>query len=141
MLKGINPILSPDLLWTLRTMGHGEELAIVDAHFPSASAGPEVIRLDGVTATDVLDAVLSLMPLDENTTDCAVTMQVIGDPTQRVPIVDEFERIIKAHEPERSVSSLERYAFYERANKCLAIVQTGETRVYGNIIIAKGVVA
>ncbi|HEV7285658.1 RbsD/FucU family protein [Kaistia defluvii] len=140
MLKGLSPILSPDLLWTLRAMGHGDEITIVDANYPATSAGPELIRIDAATAPQVLEAILSLLPLDQYDDVAAISMQVVGDPDRREPIVDEFEAIVQRHEPEHKVHSLERFAFYERANAGYAIVQTGETRQYGNLILKKGIV-
>jgi L-fucose mutarotase len=140
MLKGLSPILSPDLLWALRAMGHGDEITIVDANYPGTSAGPELIRIDAATAPQVLDAILSLLPLDQYDDVAAISMQVVGDPDKREPIVDEFEQIVQRHEPSHRVHSLERFAFYERANAGYAIVQTGETRQYGNLILKKGIV-
>ena len=140
MLKGLSPILSPDLLWTLRAMGHGDEITIVDANYPGTSAGPELIRIDAATAPQVLDAILSLLPLDQYDDVAAISMQVVGDPDKREPIVDEFEQIVQRHEPSHKVHSLERFAFYERANAGYAIVQTGETRQYGNLMLKKGIV-
>lgn len=140
MLKGLPPILGPDLLWTLRAMGHGDEITIVDANYPGSSAGPKLIRAESATAPQMLDAILSLLPLDQYDDIAAISMQVVGDPDRREPIVDEFERIVKAHEPRHSVHSLERFAFYKRANAGYAIVQTGETRQYGNLILKKGIV-
>ncbi|MCX5569830.1 RbsD/FucU family protein [Kaistia nematophila] len=140
MLKGLSPILSPDLLWTLRAMGHGDEITIVDANYPATSAGPELIRIDAATAPQVLEAILSLLPLDQYDDVAAISMQVVGDPDKREPIVDEFEAIVRKHEPEHRVHSLERFTFYERANAGYAIVQTGETRQYGNLILKKGIV-
>jgi L-fucose mutarotase len=97
--------------------------------------------MDGHSATDVLEAILSLMPLDDFVDDPAISMQVVGaDASQREPIVDEFEAIVKKYEPKMGVQSMERFAFYERANSGYAIVQTGERRLYGNIILKKGVV-
>lgn len=140
MLKGIPPIIGPDLLHVLQSMGHGDEIAIVDANYPGASAGPELVRLDGHTATDVLDAILALMPLDDFVPDCAILMEVVGDPERREPIMVEFGEIVSRHEPAAPLSTLERFQFYERAFGAYAIVQTGERRLYGNIILKKGVV-
>jgi L-fucose mutarotase len=140
MLKGLPPILGPDLLWTIRAMGHGDEITIVDANFPGTSAGPKLIRADSATAPDVLDAVLTLFPLDQYDDVAAISMQVVGDPDRREPIVDEFERIVRKYEPTHRVHSLERFAFYKRANAGFAIIQTGETRQYGNLILKKGIV-
>ncbi len=140
MLKNIPPLLGPDLLHILAAMGHGDDLVIADANFPGASNANRLVRLDGVSATDVLDAVLTLMPLDDFVEDCATTMQVVGDANQRVPIVGEFSDIVARHEPKLHLTDLERFAFYDRASAAFAVVQTGETRLYGNIILKKGVV-
>lgn len=140
MLKGIPHILSPDLLFVLQAMGHGDQITIVDGNYPGASAGPELVRLDGHSATDVLDAILTLMPLDTFVADPAICMQVVGSADKREPIMNEFEAIIKKHEPSMTLSSLERFAFYDRANSGYAIVQTGDRRLYGNVILKKGVI-
>lgn len=140
MLKNIPPLLGPDLLGILRAMGHGDEIAIVDANYPADSAGPVLVRLDGISATDVLDAILTVMPLDDFVDEAAVCMQVVGSAGQREPVMDEFERIVTTHEPKMSLSSLERFAFYERVSKGYAIIQTGERRLYGNILLKKGVI-
>lgn len=140
MLKNIPPILGPDLLGILRAMGHGDEIAIVDANYPADAAGPALVRLDGVSATDVLDAILTLMPLDDFVEDAAFCMQVVGDANKREPVMDAFETIVKRHEPKIGLASLERFAFYERVSQGYAIVQTGERRLYGNILLKKGVI-
>ena|SRR5579872_2609270 len=140
MLKGIPHILSPDLLHALQAMGHGDEITIVDGNYPGISAGPRLIRADGHTGTDLLEAILGLMPLDDFVPDPAIVMQVVGDAGARPPIVDDYERIVKKHEPKMGVTSLERFAFYKRANAGYAMVQTGEQRLYGNIILKKGVI-
>jgi L-fucose mutarotase len=140
MLKNIPPILGPDLLGILRAMGHGDEIAIVDANYPADSAGPALIRLDGISATDVLEAILTLMPLDDFVDEQAICMQVVGDAGKRVPVMDEFEAILKRHEPSMSLSSLERFAFYDRVSKGYAVIQTGERRLYGNVILKKGII-
>ena len=140
MLKNIPSILGPELLSTLRAMGHGDEIVIADANFPASFLGPRLIRIDGISATDVLDAVLTVMSLDEFVDEAAFGMAVVGDPTAREPIYDLFENIIRRHEPRMGFSTLERFAFYDRARAAAAIVQTGETRLYGNIILKKGII-
>ncbi|MDB5535202.1 MAG: ribose transporter [Devosia sp.] len=140
MLKNIPPLLGPDLLGILRAMGHGDEIAIVDANYPADAAGPALVRLDGISATDVLEAVLTLMPLDDFVDEAAIVMQVVGDAGARPPVVDEFEAIVKKHEPKMGVSWLERFAFYGRVKAGYAIVQTGERRLYGNILLKKGII-
>jgi L-fucose mutarotase len=140
MLKNIPPILGPDLLYILRAMGHGDEIAIVDANYPADAAGPELVRLDGLSATDVLDAILTLMPLDDFVEEAAICMQVVGSAGQREPVMEAFEEIVRRHEPAMGLSSLERFAFYDRVKNGYAIVQTGERRLYGNILLKKGII-
>lgn len=142
MLRNIPPILSPDLLHTLRAMGHGDEIVIADANFPATSIGKTCIRLDGVSATDALTAILTVMPLDSFVDHPAMTMQVVDDPNTVPPICSEFAEIIEtvADTPAQPVA-LERFAFYDRAKAAFAVVQTGETRIYGNIILKKGIIA
>lgn len=140
MLKNIPHILSPELLHALQAMGHGDEITIVDGNYPGASAGPRLIRADGHSGTDLLEAILSLMPLDDFVPDPAVVMQVVGDAGQVPPVVSEYSRIVTRYEPAMKLTSLERFAFYKRANAGYAIVQTGEQRLYGNIILKKGVI-
>jgi L-fucose mutarotase len=141
MLKGLDPLLSPDLLMYLRAMGHGDEIVIVDANFPADSRGQRLVRLDGVSATAALDAVLSVMPLDEFVPEAAWRMEVVGDPAAEQPIFSEFRDILARREsPETRLGALERFAFYERADAAYAIVATGEGRLYGNIILKKGII-
>ncbi|MEJ2023313.1 MAG: RbsD/FucU domain-containing protein [Maritimibacter sp.] len=142
MLRNIPPILSPDLLYTLRAMGHGDEIVIADANFPATSMGQRCIRLDGVSATDALTAILTVMPLDSFVDQPALTMQVVGDPDAVPPICGEFATIIdRVADNPSAPGTLERFAFYERAKTAFAIVQTGEQRIYGNIILKKGIIA
>lgn len=141
MLRNIDPILSPELLYTLRAMGHGDEIVIADANFPGSSSEPDCIRADGSSASEVLQAVLSVMPLDTFVPDPALTMQVVGDPDAVPDAVADFQSIIdKTADNPAKVQGLERFAFYDRAANAFAIVQTGERRLYGNIILKKGVI-
>ena len=140
MLKNIPPILSPSLLHILRAMGHGDEIAIVDANYPADSAGPELVRLDGLPAIEVLDAILTLMPLDTFVDEQAIGMEVVGDPKKREATHKDFDRIVKKHEPGMKLTLLERFAFYERVHGAYAIVQTGERRLYGNVLLKKGII-
>lgn len=142
MLKRIDPVLSPQLLAILREMGHGDELAIVDANFPAAAFARRLVRADGVDAARMFGAICSLLPLDSYV-PCAVhTMSVVDDPQAVPEIVQEFGRIIARHAPEYrgGVKGIERHAFYDRAARAFAIVATGERRLYGNIILCKGVI-
>ncbi len=140
MLKHIPPILSPDLLHAMRAMGHGDELVIVDANYPAESAGPPVIRLDGLSATEVADAILTLMPLDDFVDEAAFAMEVVGNPKKREQTHRDFDKLVKRHEPGMKLALLERFAFYARAAEAFVIVQTGERRLYGNILLKKGVI-
>jgi L-fucose mutarotase len=140
MLKTVPPILSPDLLHALRAMGHGDEIVIVDANYPAESAGPPVIRLDGLSATDVADAVLTLLPLDTFVEHAAFAMEVVDNPRKREQTHKDFDKLVKKHEPAMKLALLERFAFYERAAQAFVIVQTGERRLYGNILLKKGII-
>ena len=140
MLKGIDPLLSPDLLRILRAMGHGDEIAIVDANFPATSTAKQLARLDGVPAHAVVRAILSVFPLDDFERDAAFRMAVTGDANAIPPVVAEFQTLLNASGDSRSIAPLERFAFYERARVAYAIVATGETRLWGNLLLKKGVV-
>ena len=140
MLKNIPPILGPELLYTLRAMGHGDEIAIVDANFPGDSSGPTLIRLDGLTATEVLEAVLTVMPLDTFVDEQAIGIEVVGDPKKREATHKDFDKIVKKYEPDMKLTLLERFAFYDRVEGAYAIIQTGERRLYGNILLKKGII-
>lgn len=141
MLKGLDPLLAPDLLHALRAMGHGDEIAIVDANFPAASVARRLVRLDGVTATRALDAVLSVLPLDDFVDCAAHRMEVVGDPAAVPEICAEFARALeRAAGSAVRLGALERFGFYDRVRDAFAVVATGETRLYGNIILTKGVI-
>ena len=122
-------------------MGHGDEIAVVDANYPAASAGPPVVRLGGVSADAALNAILSVMPLDDFVPDAAWCMAVVGDPEAEQPIFDAFRDALARHESAGfTLTKLERFAFYARVEGCFAVVATGERRLYGNVILKKGVV-
>ncbi len=140
MLKGIPPLLSADLLHVLCSMGHGDEIVLADANFPAVTHGKRVIHLSGASAPQVLDAVLQVMPLDTFVEAPALTMQVVGDVNALPDTVVEFNTLLRQH-GNKPAASLERFAFYERAAQAFAIVSTGETRIYGNIVLKKGVVS
>jgi L-fucose mutarotase len=141
MLKNIDPRLTPELLYVLRAMGHGDELVIVDANYPAESAGPRVIRLDALNAVETLDLVLAIFPLDTFVADACVRMEVVGKGPKEQPIFDEFRALIAKHEGENfKLHKLERYKFYERASEAFALIATGERRLYGNIVLKKGVI-
>ena len=138
MLKGISPLVSPDLLKALAEMGHGDEIVFSDAHFPAHFFGRDgavVLRADGVPADRLLAAVAPLFELDAYATPVVMMDAVPGDSLD--PDVERAYRAALGYEGE--VERMERYAFYERAKKAYAIVLTGETRKYGNVILKKGV--
>ncbi len=139
MLRDIHPLLGPDLLHALRSLGHGDEMVIADANFPSHSLGPHVVRLDGVDAVTAADAILAHLPLDTFVDDAAFRMEVVGDPAKVPPIAEEFAEVVRRRAGDFAIRPLERFAFYERARMARLIVATGETRHYGNLILKTGV--
>jgi L-fucose mutarotase len=141
MLRGLDPLLHTDLLHVLASMGHGDELAVVDANFPAAAVARRLVRLDGVGAPRALAAVLSVLPLDDFVEAPAHVMAVVGDPLAVPEVVRELQPLVDraAGRPVR-LPALERFAFYERARQAFAVLRTGEARPYGNIILTKGVV-
>lgn len=140
MLKGIPPILSPELLKILMEMGHGDEIVIADGNFPSASVGQRVVRLDGHGVPEVLSAVLKLMPLDTYVDEPVQLMNLSGKDTETPPIWSKYRNIIDEYQPDTNIGMTERFDFYERAKKAYAVVATGETAIYANILLKKGVV-
>ncbi len=140
MLKGISPLVCPELLKTLAEMGHGDELVLADAHFPAMSLGPRVIRADGLGIAGLLEAVLALIPLDQYDPDHFALMEVCQGDTVVPHIWEDYTAILRRAEPETQPTYLERFEFYDRARKAYCIVATGERAQYANIILKKGVV-
>ncbi len=140
MLKGISPFLSPELLATLNTMGHGDEIVLADAHFPGDTMNDYVIRADGIKIPELMDAILPLMVLDQYV-DCPLIMMAAVEGDTLDPSVEESYRTeIDKHCPEKPpIELLERFAFYDRAQEAFAVVMTSELAKYGNIILKKGV--
>ncbi len=140
MLKGIDPLLSPELLGILRMMGHGDEIAIVDGNYPADAHAKRIVRADGHSATAVLDAVLSLIPLDDFVPEaCWVPVPIDGaDPAQ--PIFADFQAIIDRREPGFKLAALKGQSFYDRVKGAYCIIGTSERRLYGNVILKKGVI-
>lgn len=139
MLKGISPLLSPDLLHALASMGHGDELVLADANFPAATHARRLVRLPGIASAEVLDAVLSVCPLDDSAEPAALTMQMAGDPSTMPGAVVELNHVLTLH-GYAPATPLERFAFYARAANAFAVVAAGEKKIYGNILLRKGVV-
>ena len=139
MLKGINPIISPELLKLLCEMGHGDEIVIADANFPGATCAKRLIRADGHSGTAILDAVLSLFPLDKVAEKNAFLMAVAEKNAPNPPIWEEYQAIMEKYEQGNvEVAQLERYEFYDRAKNAFAVIQTGEKALYANIMLKKG---
>lgn len=142
MLKGIDPLLGPDLLHLIAAMGHGDELVIADANFPAASVARRLVRLDGVDVSRALAAILTLVPLDQYVDKPAAVMAVVNAPAATPETYADFARVIAAAEGKSpDLERVERFGFYERARGAFGVVATTDTRLYANIIIKKGVLA
>lgn len=145
MLKGIDPLLNADVLQALRAMGHGDDLIICDTNFPAqAIAGQtahgKLLRIDRPSA-EVAQAVLSVYPLDTFVDDAAARMEVVGAPGEILPVMQEVQSVVNvAHGEDLTLVPVERYAFYERAKKAYAVIQTHERRFYGCFAFRKGVI-
>lgn len=140
MLKGIHPLLHADLLHALAAMGHGDELAIVDANFPAANVARRLLHLPTTTAATALQAILTVFPVDTAVSPAALTMKVTGDAIAVPDPVREFAEILAPHMSLSALGSLEREAFYARARNAFAVVRTADLRPYGNVLLVKGVV-
>ena len=139
MLKGIPPVISPELLKILCEMGHGDEIVIGDGNFPAASNAARLVRCDGLGVPEILDAVLRLIPLDAYV-DSPVMLMATGENEETPEIWNTYEKIVADNNGETKITQLERFAFYERARKAYAVIATGETAIYANVILKKGVV-
>lgn len=140
MLKGISPLLSPELLATLCRMGHGEEIVLADAHFPAHEFNSNVIRADGLLIPDLLDAILPLFELDAYDPAPVLTMDAVeGDSLDPKVEGSYSEKIAKHSDLNPKISRLERFAYYERVRMAHAVVATGDVNKYANIILKKGV--
>ncbi|AEC02862.1 RbsD/FucU family protein [Parasphaerochaeta coccoides] len=139
MLKGISSILSPELLKILMEMGHGDELVIGDGNFPAAAYARRLVRLDGHGVPQILEAILQLYPLDKYA-DNVIMMEVPATDPVETPIWETYRKIALEDPHFKGFVFEERFAFYERAKKAYAIIATGESAIYANIIIKKGVV-
>lgn len=147
MLRGLDPVLSPDLLHLLASMGHGDDLALVDANHPAetiarATRSGRLIRLPGLAMSRVARAILSVLPIDDFEPQPLRRMEVVGEPT-RMPVVQRevLAELRAALGPDTEMSGLERFAFYEAAKQSFGVVQVGDPRPYGCFLLRKGVVA
>ncbi len=141
MLKNVPPILSPELIKILMEMGHGDEIVIADSNFPCYTTNSRVIRMDGNGGNAVLEAIISLLPLDDYAEDNVFLMNVLEGDNVKTPIWDEYKKTLNLYEGEAvRIKFLERFAFYERAKAAYAVVATSEEALYANIILKKGVI-
>lgn len=147
MLKGIDPRLNADVLYALRSMGHGDVLVIADTNFPSHSIAAqtvlgELLHMDNLTCAEAIEAVLSVIPLDTFVDDFAGRMEMVDAADEIPPVQEEVQRVInKAEGRPRPMVGVERFDFYNRAKQAYAVIQTGERRFYGCFLLRKGVIA
>lgn len=141
MLKGIAVEVSPELLKVLCEMGHGDEIVFADANFPGASVAKRLVRADGLSIVTMLRAVMPLFPLDSYAA-ALVMMQVLEGDRLDPAVEADYMQAVRLHEPDAAAPvRIERGAFYERAREAFCVVMTGEARIYGNLILKKGVIA
>ncbi|WP_395456304.1 RbsD/FucU family protein [Azospirillum melinis] len=147
MLKGLDPLLSPDLLWVLAAMGHGDDLALVDANHPAetiarATTSGRLIVLPGVTMARAARGILGVFPLDGFVPDPVRRMEVVGDPAALPTVQGEVQaEIDRAEGRPQPLQGIERFAFYDAARRAFAVVQVGDPRPYGCFLLRKGVIA
>jgi L-fucose mutarotase len=140
MLKGISPLLSPEILSCLHRMGHGDEIVLADAHFPGETMNPFVLRADGIRIPELLEAILPLFELDSYVPQPLVMMSAVEGDTLDPRVEESYMESIKKSNPKvPSVERIERFEFYRRTEEAFAVIMTGETAKYGNIILKKGV--
>lgn len=141
MLIGVSAAIGPELLAALDRMGHGDEIVLADAFFPGHSMNPTVFRADGVRVPALLDGILALMNLDEYVDHPVMMMAAAGGDSLDPAVAKSYREVIDKHWPKTPpIQYIERFAFYERSKKAFAVVMTGETVKYGNIILKKGVI-
>ena len=144
MLKGIPAIISPELLKVLCEMGHSDTIVVADGNFPAETIGKDtiVIRADGHGVPEILEAILKVFPFDTYVDHPVSLMQVMPGDTAETPIWDTYKKIVAAEDArgDAAFEEVERFAFYEKAKKAYAIIATGETAIYANIMLQKGVV-
>ena len=140
MLIGISPLISPDLLAVLHRMGHGDEIVLADAHFPGETYGKRVLRADGLRISDLLDAILPLFVLDTYVESPLIMMDAVSGDQLDLAVEASYRRAIDKHWPDTPpIQRIDRFDFYDRAQQAFAVLSTGETAKYGNIILKKGV--
>ena len=141
MLKNIPKNISPELLKVLDEMGHGDEIVLSDGNFPSERINDKVVRCDSTGVTDLLKSILVLFPLDTDYSDEQVfLMEVTPGDTYKPEIWEDYKKLLDESKENYTIGNIERFKFYERAKEAFAVVHTGETALYANIILKKGVV-
>ena len=140
MLKGISPLLSPELLKVLSEMGHGDEIVLSDAHFPAYAAGVPVIQMPGVNVPQLLEAILGVWQLDQYVAKPAVMMAAVPGDTLDKDYVALCHKVMVEHGEKGDIDFIDRFDFYERTKKVHCVVVTGEVRKYGNLLLKKGVI-
>jgi L-fucose mutarotase len=141
VLNGIPPIISPELMAVLMSMGHGDELVIADGNYPAAAMARRLLRADGHGVPALLDAILRFFPLDPYVKNPVALMAVVQGDTAKTDIWEEYRKIVAARDPAfRDFELVERFAFYERSRSAYAILASSETAIYANIILKKGIV-
>jgi len=141
VLKSIHPLLGPDLLFALASMGHGDEIAIVDANFPAASMARRLVGMRGAETAEMVEAILSLLPLDRTLQCPTSVMRVAEGVDVATTAIGGIRAALDRATGSAGVAELERFEFYERARKAFAIVSTGERRLYGNVLLMAGALA
>jgi L-fucose mutarotase len=139
VLKNINPLISPDLLYQLYIMGHGDEILFADAHFPGHSLNKNIIRCDGIKIPDLLEAILPLFEIDSYSKESIIMMDAVQGDTLDPNVEKKYMSVISKFFKETTPTKLERFKFYEKSKNCFCVVMTGDIAKYGNIILKKGV--
>ena len=140
MLIGISPLISPELLAVLHRMGHGDEIVLADAHFPGETYGKRVLRADGLRIPDLLDAILPLFALDTYVESSLIMMSAVSGDELDPAVEASYRQAVDKHWSETPpIQRIDRFEFYERTRQAFAVLMTGETAKYGNIILKKGV--
>ena len=140
MLKGLSPLLSPELLSVLCRMGHGDEIILADAHVPGETFGKRVLRADGLKIAALLDAILPVFELDSFVESPLIMMAAVPGDKLDPKVEKGYRAAVDRHAPKTpAITRIDRFAFYDRAREAFAVVMTGETAKYGNIILKKGV--
>jgi L-fucose mutarotase len=141
MLRGISPVVSSDLLKILCEMGHGDEIVLADSNFPGVSIGKRLVRADGLPIKTILEAILPLFTLDSYA-DPLYMMQVVSGDKLDPAVEADYMEVVRRYQPEATAPvRIERDAFYERAKNAFCVLMTGECRIYGNLILKKGLIA